>query len=183
MFAFIRNHAAKLAAIAFALGNATGCAGAPFLPGAKTVDAVSEVCLADRHPEETAFCFIGTYAAVVDALATEREAGTLDPRIEAAADVAINATAERVAVASELWGAVAGWRAEVETLKPLAEKCIETVSDRTKLTDCLGAVGYLTATGELKRYTEQAKKDWATLKPKVEAVIGLKASTLTAPAK
>lgn len=183
MFAFIRNHAAKLAALAFALGNATGCAGAPFIPGAKTVDAVSEVCLTDRHPEETAFCFIGTYAAVVDALAAEREAGTLDPKIEAAADVAINATAERVAVASELWGAVAGWRAEVDTLEPLAKKCIETVSDRTKLTDCLTAVGYLTATGELKRYTEQAKKDWATLKPKVEAVIGLKASTLTAAAK
>lgn len=178
-----RKRAGMLIAAMFALGNASGCATAPFLPGAKTVDAVSEVCLADRHPEETAFCFIGTYAAVVDALAAEREAGTLDPKIEAAADVAINATAERVAVASELWGAVAGWRAEVETLKPLAEKCIETVSDRTKLTDCLGAVGYLTATGELKRYTEQAKKDWATLKPKVEAVIGFKTSTLTAPAE
>lgn len=183
MFSAIRSHALKALAAVFMLGNASGCATAPFLPGAKTVDAVSEVCLADRHPEETAFCFIGTYAAVVDALATEREAGTLDPKIEAAADVAINATAERVAVASELWGAVAGWRAEVDNLKPLAEKCIETVSDRTKLTDCLGAVGYLTATGELKRYTEQAKKDWATLKPKVEAVIGLKASTITAPAE
>ncbi|MBK8199245.1 MAG: hypothetical protein IPK75_12850 [Acidobacteria bacterium] len=177
MFSFIRNHAAKWLAAAFALGNATGCALLPeVVPGAKTVNAVQEVCLADRHPEETAFCFIGTYAAAVDALATEREAGTLDPKIEAAADVAINATSERVAVASELWGAVAGWRSEVDTLEPLAKTCIETVTDRAKLNDCLAAVGYLTATGELKRVTEQAKTDWATLKPKVEAVIGLKPS-------
>ncbi|MBI1401466.1 hypothetical protein [Hyphomonas sp.] len=174
MFDFIRNHAAKAFAAAFALGNVSGCALLPgVMPGAKTVDAVSEVCLADRHPEETAFCFIGTYAAVVDALATEREAGTLDPKIEAAADVAINATAERVAVASELWGAVAGYRTEVEALEPLAKTCIETVSDQSKLSECLAAVGYLTATGELKRLTEQAKADWSTLKPKVEAVIGL----------
>ncbi len=172
-----RKRAGALLAAMFALGNATGCSILPkVIPGAQTVDAVQDVCLADRHPEEVAFCFIGTYAAVVDALAAEREAGTLDPKVEAAADVAIKATAERVAVASELWGAVAGWRTEVETLEPLAKACIETVSDRTKLNDCLAAVGYLTATGELKRVTEQAKTDWATLKPKVEAVIGLKPS-------
>jgi hypothetical protein len=176
MFDF-RKRAGALLAAAFAFGNATGCAILPeVIPGAKTVDAVKEVCLEDRHPEETAFCFIGTYAAAVDALAAEREAGTLDPKVVAVADVAINATAERVAVASELWGAVAGWRSEVDALEPLAKTCIETVSDRTKLNECLGAIGYLTATGELKRYTEQAKKDWATLKPKVEAVIGLKPS-------
>jgi hypothetical protein len=183
MFDF-RKRAGALIAAVFALGNATGCSILPnVIPGAQTVDAVQEVCLPERHPEELAFCFIGTYAAVVDALAAEREAGTLDPKVEAAADVAITATAERVAVAADLWGAVAGWRTEAETLKPLAEKCIETVSDRSKLNECLGAVGYLTATGELKRVTELAKKDWATLKPKVEAVIGIQTSTLTAPAE
>lgn len=177
MFDFIRNHAVKGLTAAFMIGNATGCAILPeVLPGAKTAAAVKEVCLEDRHPEETAFCLIGTYAAAVDALAAEREAGTLDPKVVAVADVAINASAERVAVATELWGAVAGWRTEVDTLKPLAETCIKTVTDQSKLTECLGAVGYLTATGELKRVTEQAKTDWATLKPKVEAVIGLKPS-------
>lgn len=175
MINFIRNHAVKWLAAAFALGNASGCAILPeVLPGAKTVEAVQEVCIQDRHPEETAFCFIGAYAAAIDALAAEREAGTLDPKIVAAADVAINASAERVAVAADLWGAVTGWRAEVDTLKPLADKCIETVTDQSKLTECLGAVGYLTATGELKRVTAQAQTDWATLKPKVEAVIGLR---------
>lgn len=177
MFEMIRKHAAALIAVAFGLGNASGCAISDNLPGTRTIAAVQEVCLEDRHPEETAFCFIGTYAAVVDAIAAEREAGTLDPKVVQYADIAINASAERVAVASDLWGAVAGWRAEVDTLKPLADKCIETISDQSKLSECLGAVGYLTATGELSRVTAQAKTDWATLKPQVEAVIGLKPAT------
>lgn len=174
MFDTFRTHAMKVFAAIFVLGNASGCTILPeIVPGAKTTAAVQEICLEDRHPEETAFCFIGAYAAAVDALAAEREAGTLDPKVVQYADVAINTTAEPVALAAESWGTVAKWRMEVDTLRPLAEKCIETVSDQSKLSDCLGAVGYLTATGELSRLAAEAQSDWATLKPKVEAVIGL----------
>ena len=168
----IRKHSAKFIAIAFAFGNATGCTLLPkVIPGAQTAEAVKEVCLTERSPEEAGLCLIGTYNAAVDVLADERAAGTLDPKVEIAIDRAINTVSPRLAASQELWGKVAFYREEVDTLKPLAEKCIEAFGDGGNIKACLTEVGYSVATGQLTAVTKAAKEDFASVKPLILEVI------------
>lgn len=157
---------------AFALGGGVGgCATATLTP--KTVTAVQEVCIAERTTEETAFCLIGAYAIAVDELAAAREQGKLAPQVVSAVDPLIRETGERVAVAADAWGAVKGWRVEIEALQPLAEACIAAFKDEASIAQCIAGIGMKAATGEFNRLTRQAETDWATLRPKVEAVIRL----------
>jgi len=171
MFDLIRRHAAKVIAVAFALGNASGCAVSPYVPGTQTAEAVKEVCLTERTPEEAGLCLIGTYNAAVDVLADERAAGTLDPKVEVVIDRAINAVSPRLAASQELWGKVAFYREEVEELKPLAEACVKAFSDPDKIASCMASVGYAAATGQLSEVARAAKEDFATVKPLILEVI------------
>lgn len=176
MFDFIRKHAGAAVAIAFGFGNVTGCTTSTIIPGTQTAGAVKEVCLTERTVEESALCLIGTYNAAVDALADEREAGTLDPNVEAVLDRTINAVSPRLAASQELWAKVAFWREEVDTLRPLAEKCIEVFSDQDKIAGCMASVGYAAATGQLNTISTQAKTDFAEIKPLILEVIYAKES-------
>jgi hypothetical protein len=171
MFESIRKHAVKVIVAAFAIGNASGCATAPYLPGSQSAAAVKEVCLTERTAEESALCLIGTYNAAVDALADERAAGTLDPQVVAVLDRTINAVSPRLAASQELWGKVAFYREEVEELKPLAEACVKAFSDPDKIASCMASVGYAAATGQLSEVARAAKEDFATVKPLILEVI------------
>lgn len=139
---------------AASLTTCTACEAIPSLSQPQTVTAVHEVCLTERTAEQSAFCLIGTYAATVDELAASRERGELSPEAVKVLDVAINQTGERVAVATELWGAVAGYRAQIEAIRG-------GVSDGD----------LLAVSAQLREAVSQAQADWATLRPKLLAVI------------
>ena len=173
----LKSMKAALAALTggFALGTCASCATAPYIPGAKTAEAVKEEC-ANRPADQTVYCLTGVYDGVVIALADERAAGTLSPAVDAKVDDAIQFLSPRVATVKELYGKVSKWQTEVETLMPLAENCQKLFSkdeDKGALTQCLTEIGFLAVSGKLSEVKSEAVADWGELEPRLRDFIKL----------
>lgn len=176
MFKSIKTALAGLAGV-FALGTCAGCATAPYIPGSQTVDAVQEVCTG-RPVDQTVYCLTGVYDGLVFALAEERAAGSLSPEIDARINTAVQFLSPRVVTVKEAYATVSALQTQVDTLKPLAEKCVELATQREDAaegaaTGCLIEIGYLAMSGKLSEAVADASAQWGALEPRLRDFITL----------
>ena len=136
---------------ALGLGTCVGCAGNAKLT--ETQQAVVEIADAAETVDQKAWAAIGIYYDVLEQAKVDCAKPATPVETCAALEVAFDATAERVATASDVWASVISYRAiygELRDAKAPADK-IEAA----------------------KSALDQGLRDWATLRPKIEQVIKL----------
>lgn len=135
---------------ALSLGTCGGCAGTQLLESQKPT---AELFAAAETIDQKAWVTIGLYYDTIDTAAEVCAEPTTPITACAALEVAIDQTAERVATAADAFASVIAYREIYGNIE--------------------GAESFPEKASEAKAILDQALKDWATLKPKVENAIRL----------
>jgi len=138
-------------AAALSLGTCVGCAGNAKLT--ETQEAVVELTDAAETIDQKAWAAIGVYYDVQEQAKADCAKPATPIETCAALEAAFDATADRVAVAADVWASVISYRAIYGELV-----AADAPADKVEAA---------------KSAMDQAVRDWVTLRPKIEQVIKL----------